>query len=128
MKAFLLWFFAIAAFFAFSSVLFGRWHWGHWFGPPSADRALDGVVAVDRYSTIDWDGRISSGRDAITEAARLANSDTGESAWGRLAEAIRRSGLEPRTGDDVSPMTLSAIREGVARRGIRLSKFREARR
>src|SRR3954466_6431568 len=92
-----------------AALLTVRVYWGHWFGPPRADRTAATIVSVDRYSAFAWDGSATSGSADMTDQARWENDDVGESPIGRLPAALLRRGLSPDSDEVVPSARLKAV-------------------
>jgi hypothetical protein len=107
-----------------TALLTVRAYWGHWFGPPRADRTAAEAVSVDRYSAFRWDGTATSGPAALAEQARWKNDGLGESPTGRLPAALLRRGLSPARDDPVPSGTLDAVRDLLTAEGYPVTNVR----
>ncbi len=98
-----------------------RLYWGYWLCPPSSDALVDDIASVERFTTMSWDGSISSGRSALLESAATTNSISGEDPRGRLPAALARRRLYPASPEPVDPLLLPSTVAAISSAGKLLS-------
>lgn len=94
-----------------------RVYWGYWTSVPSSYATISTLVTVERFTTLLWDGKPTSGREALERSALNVNYISGDRPLGRVADAIYRRHLFPESDDHVEESLLPAITATLAKRG-----------
>lgn len=76
-----------------------RLYWGHWLGPPSSDKTARHLSSLHQFTRFWYGTDPACGPEALAQAARSSNHVSGDSPYGRLAEAIVGRGLSPENSE-----------------------------